>query len=68
MPLLLHLVMVGGGPRPKDRFSLSDQVLVPVLALIRMYVKRLGSFRQGAIFPDGGQGHFGLKGGRVISS
>jgi hypothetical protein len=70
MQLLLELCMIGdiGNTCPKHGFRLGDQFLFPVLDLIGMHIKLLGSFRQRPIAADGGQGHFGLKGGRVISS
>ena len=70
MQLLLQLCLVCGfaSARPKNRFILGGQFLFPVLDLIGMDVKLLGSFSQGAIPPDGGQGHFGLQRGGVISS
>ena len=44
MQLLLHLVMVGSGGHAcsKYAFRLDDQLFLPVLNLIRVYVKLLG--------------------------
>jgi hypothetical protein len=70
MQLLLHLFMVSGfgSACPKDPFSLHEQFLFPVRDLIRMDSKLLGSFSQGAIPSDGGQGHFGLERWGMIPS
>jgi hypothetical protein len=70
MQLLLQLFKIGGIGHtcPKNCFRLGDQFLFPILNLIRMDIKVLGSFCQRPIAPDGSQGHFGLKCGGVIPS
>jgi hypothetical protein len=55
MQLLLYLFMIGGigNTFPKNCFCLGDQVLFPILNLIRMDIKLLGSLCGRPIAPDG---------------
>jgi hypothetical protein len=70
MQLLLHLFMGGrvGHGCSKHVVRLGDQLLLPVLDLIGMYSKLLGSFSQGAVPPDSSQCYFGLEGWGMIPS
>jgi hypothetical protein len=54
MQFLLDLFLVDSGARAKDIFRLDEQLILPVLDLIRMDIKVLGQFRQRVFALDSG--------------